>query len=289
MATLEFRRSAPASTGSSPRTWRHRRAVGVAIHPTGRIVVARTRTFWAKSDSRGNPQQRVSENIGLTSDTDNGADHTLFGVRGERLVTAGRPWPCRPTAKNLLSETSSHGAAARIPITRNGKAIAAYNATAPWDASFGTDGLRTSIRARLLQPSAVARPSRLQDRRSSATCKQNGGASRTINSPWRGSHVNGSSLDMTFSGDGPAHSPIQTRPERFGNAVSIQRSDGRIVAAGSRGRRIALARYHAFVLQPGLKRVPSSGSNGPTVVHRHPQGRRHPRLGRQRFIRRQRR
>ena len=238
-------------------------AVGVAIIPDGRIVVAGTRTFLGRRAfswdylNGGFPQ-----NIGLTSDTVNGADHTLFGGGGTDVTV--KALAVQADGKILLvgdiQVTTGGGG---IPITTdNGMAIARYNADGTMDASFGTDGLRTVD----FGPDSFASAVAVQPDGKIVVVghvNQTAGATSNINLAVARLNVNGS-LDTTFSGDGRLITDFNATQNDFGNAVSIQRSDGRIVAAGSAGGRIALARYHAFVCN-GLN-VTIVGTNGPDVI-----------------------
>src|SRR6185436_15884273 len=76
-------------------------------------------------------------------------------------------------------------------------------------------------------------------------------------------NTNGS-LDSTFSGDGLLTTDFSATTSDSADAVAIQKSDGRIVVAGSAGNRMALARYHAFTCN-GLN-VTILGTNGPNVI-----------------------
>jgi uncharacterized delta-60 repeat protein len=76
-------------------------------------------------------------------------------------------------------------------------------------------------------------------------------------------HPNGT-LDTTFSGDGLLTTDFSGTTNDFGGAVAVQSKDGRIVAAGSAGARIALARYHAFTCNGA--NVTIVGTNGPDVI-----------------------
>jgi hypothetical protein len=72
-------------------------------------------------------------------------------------------------------------------------------------------------------------------------------------------------FDSTFSGDGRLTTDFSATTGDFGNAVAIQKSDGRIVVVGSSGGRFAAARYHGFACNGA--NVTILGTNGADLIN----------------------
>ena len=236
-------------------------ARAVAIAPDGRIVVAGSRTFldlavFSWDYLVGGLPQFVAEFI-----ADNGAGHASFGGQSTVQVTA---MVVQPDGKVVLvGDLRQPTGQIPTPSFANNIAVARYNVDGTMDATFGTNGLRGFD----LGPSSFAQGVALQPDGKIVivgSINETAGPTSNINMVTVRLNANGALLDSTFSGDGRVVADFNASQNDFGSAVAIQPTDGRIVAAGSAGGRLALVRYHAFACN-GLN-VTILGTNGPNVI-----------------------
>jgi uncharacterized delta-60 repeat protein len=236
-------------------------ARAVAIAPDARIVVAGSRTFLGLAVFSwdylvGGLPQFVAEFI-----VDNGAGHTSFGGQSTVQVTA---MVVQPDGKVVLvGYLRQPTGQIPTPSFADNIAVARYNVDGTMDTTFGTNGLRGID----LGPSSFARGVALQPDGKIVivgSINETAGPTSNINIVTVRLNANGALLDSTFSGDGRVVEDFNASQNDFGSAVAIQPSDGRIVAAGSAGGRLALVRYHAFACN-GLN-VTILGTNGPNSI-----------------------
>ena len=233
------------------------RALAVAILPDGRIAVAGSRIFegrnafaWDYFSSAGFPQ------FVSTPAEVNGAEHTVFGGTG--VSTDAAAMAVQADGKILIVgdvTVSTGGGAVPVNVVDRNTGIARYNADGTMDTSFGPGGLRNLRFGTSSFASGVAvQP----DGRIVVVGRAVENANVTRFAVGR-LNANGTT-DQTFSGDGRLTTDFSGTTSALAVAVAIQSSDGRIVAAGRAGTRLAVTRYHAFVCNgTNVTRIGTSG------------------------------
>jgi uncharacterized delta-60 repeat protein len=237
-------------------------ATAVAVLPDGRIVVAgstavagRAVFAWDYFSSTG-IQQVVGPSTDSTGAPINGARHTSFGGGVDASPTG---IAIQSDGKVVLVGDATFASGIPGDIDRF-MAVARYNVDGTMDTTFNGAGLRgvdfgdgTSSFA-----SGVA----IQ---ADGKIVVVGHVAENFNNKFAVARFNtNGSMDSTFSGDGLLTTDFSATTNDSADAVAIQRSDGRIVVAGSAGSRMALARYHAFTCN-GLN-VTILGTDGPNVI-----------------------
>jgi uncharacterized delta-60 repeat protein len=236
-------------------------ASAVAILADGRIVVAGSTSVGGRDVfafdylSAGGVPQFVGPGVG------NGAQHTSFGAS---VNANARAMAIQDDGRIVLvGDLTVLSGGGQVPtVVDRGMGIARYNPDGTMDTTFASVGLRgidfgpfSFARAVAIQPDGKIVVVGHVD--------QTVGAAANVNFAVARLNIAGS-LDSTFSGDGLLTTDFSGTTNDFGGAVAVQSKDGRIVAAGSAGARIALARYHAFTCNGA--NVTIVGTNGPDVI-----------------------
>ena len=237
-------------------------ATAVAILADGRIVVAGTtsvgerRAFaWDYLNSAGTPFF-VGPTTDATGAPIDGARHTFFGGGTSASATS---MAIQADGKvvlvgDVIFETGFPGVIDRF------MGIARYNVDGTMDATFSANGRRgvdfgDDIHS-FASGVAVQADGKIVVVGHVSVNFDNRFAIARFN-------TNGS-LDPTFSGDGLLTTDFSAATNDTADAVALQKSNGRIVVAGSADSRVALTRYHAFVCNG--KNVTILGTDGPDVI-----------------------
>ena len=237
-------------------------ATAVAILPDGRIVVAGSTVVggrevfaWDYFSSTGFPQF-VGPETDSTGAPINGAKHTNFGGGVDASPTS---IAIQADGKVVLVGDAIFTSGIPGAVDRF-MAIARYNVDGTMDTTFSSVGLRGVDFGDAI--SSFASGVAVQ---ADGKIVVVGHVTDNLNNKFAVArfHTDGS-LDSTFSGDGLLTTDFGAATNDAADAVAIQRSDGRIVVAGSAGSRLALARYHAFTCN-GLN-VTILGTNDPNVI-----------------------
>jgi uncharacterized delta-60 repeat protein len=258
--TLDTTFGAPSFAGIVPRNFgsASEGAVAVAILADGRIVVAGSTIFDGHSVfafdylSAGGAAETVGPGLG------NGARHASFGGGSDAFA---KGMAIQADGKVVLVGDILFACGIPSCVDRN-MGIARFNTDGSMDPSFNGAGLRGID----FGSSSSAR----------AVAIQADGKIVVVGNaqPFEGGfpnakfaiarlNINGS-LDPTFSGDGLLLTDFSATTADSGAAVALLRSDGRIVAAGTAGTRLSLARYHAFTCNGA--NVTILGTNGPDTI-----------------------
>lgn len=237
-------------------------ATAVAILPDGRIVVAgftivagREAFAWDYISSTGFPQV-VGPDADSTGAPINGAKHTLFGGGVDASPTS---IAIQADGRIVLVGDATFASGIPGAVDRF-MVIARYNVDGTMDATFSGVGLRGVDFGDDISSFASGVAVQADGR-----IVVVGHVSENFNDKFAVARFNtNGSLDSTFSGNGLLTTDFSAATNDSADAVAIQRSDGRIVVAGSAGSRMALARYHAFTCN-GLN-VTILGTNGANVI-----------------------
>ena len=240
-------------------------ASAVAIQTDGRILVAGSSVFgghtvfaFDRFSTTGIP-----EFLGPNDPAVNGAKHTSFGGGVDAFP---KSMALQADGKVVLAGdtvlTTGGGQVGTGAVERD-MGIARYNTDGTMDTTFSTDGLRGIDFAPSSFASAVA-----VQADGKIVVAGRAETSGTLNLNFALARLNTSgSLDLTFSGDGLLTTDFSsgaTTRDDSGSAVAIQRSNGRIVVAGSAAGNVALARYHAFACNGA--NVTILGTNGSDTI-----------------------
>ena len=239
-------------------------ASAVAILADGNIVLAGTtlfegrRVFAYTMVTAGGLPLFIGNGIG------NGAQHTSFGNSTDARTAA---MAVQANGKIVLAgERTLSGGGGSVPIfTDTSMALARYNLDGSMDTTFGAGGVRViSVAGSVGGPDSFVRGVAVQLDGKIVVVGQAEPTSGFIsNFTVLRLNANGA-LDPTFAGGGRVITDFGGSVNGTANAVAVQPSDGRLVAVGSSGDRIALARYHAMTCN-GLD-VTILGTNGPDTI-----------------------